>query len=71
MTDTRIVLIIGNVGTLPAEAVEQALAGINALKESLGLAGIVIFEGDIDLAAVTPAGVAPSQAAPTSHDGHR
>jgi hypothetical protein len=72
MDSTRIVLIkpgdvlvIGNVGSLPMEAVESLQPGLVDLKDRLGLAGIAVFEGDIDLAAVTPAQSADS-AAPAS-----
>lgn len=69
MDGTRIVLVkpgdvllIGNVGALPIEAVESLQPGLAALKDKLGLAGIAVFEGDIDLDAVTPAHLAGSTA---------
>lgn len=57
MSDARVVLIkpgdvlvIGNTGVLE----NPCLAIFGPIKDALGLAGVVIFEGDIDLAAVTP-----------------
>jgi hypothetical protein len=56
------VLLIGNVGELTDEAIQQAGPVVAALKDTLGLAEVLIFEADIDLAAVTPAQQAPSHA---------
>ncbi|MGM9380329.1 hypothetical protein [Streptomyces antibioticus] len=61
MTDTgaRIVLvkpgdilIIGNAGTLDDASVEASTEAISRLHQALGLAGVVLFEGDIELATV-------------------
>lgn len=59
MSDTRVVLVkpgdlllIGNIGTLYDGPEAPDLTALDGLKQALGLAGIVVFEGDIDLAAV-------------------
>ncbi|GFH34305.1 hypothetical protein [Streptomyces pacificus] len=62
MSDTRVVLVkpgdlllIGNVGELDTDTLyEQVPQLLENIKTALGLAGVVIFEGDIDLAAATP-----------------
>ena len=66
MSDARIVLvkpgdllIIGNVGALPDGQWEPGAARLAEIKEALGLAGIVVFEGDIDLAAVSQPAAGP------------
>jgi hypothetical protein len=46
------VLVIGNVGALPEESWGPAVDHLTPLKEALGLAGVVVFEGDVNLAAV-------------------
>lgn len=62
MGDARVILLkpgdlllIGNTGVIEPEAMQAAAPQIAALKDTLGLAGIAVFEGDIDLAAVTTA----------------
>ncbi|WP_327377997.1 hypothetical protein OG393_30970 [Streptomyces sp. NBC_01216] len=57
MSDTRVVLLkpgdlllIGNVGSLgDDDAILEAAKISQALKEKLGLGGLVMFEGDINL----------------------
>lgn len=81
MTDTRIVLvkpgdmlIIGNVGALPDGQLEQGMTSLGGIKDALGLAGLVIFEGDIDLAAVAQASQpaeSSSREGGTHDDPHR
>lgn len=46
------ILIIGNIGTLDDEAIATAGEAVSRLHTQLGLAGVVLFEGDIDLATV-------------------
>lgn len=48
------VLLIGNVGPLDQDAVDALHDGASHLSTALGLAQVVLFEGDIDLAATTP-----------------
>jgi hypothetical protein len=79
VSDTRIVLVkpgdllvIGNVGALYEDEQDPDLTPLTTIKEALGLAGVVVFEGDIDLAAVTPHAVeqvdyGKPQAAPDAH----
>lgn len=56
MTERRVVLVkpgdllvFGNVGHVDPAIAPDMLAG---LKETLGLAGVVVFESDIDMASV-------------------
>lgn len=44
------VLIIGNVGQVPEGLNEQLGELLGDLREALGLAHVVVFDGDIDLA---------------------
>lgn len=45
-------LVLGNVGEMTSESLAAMQDAINALKEKLRLAGVVLFESDVDLAAV-------------------
>jgi hypothetical protein len=45
-------LIIGNVGDLDPGALESMRVGLIELRESLDLAGIVIFEEDVDMTTI-------------------
>lgn len=73
MSEARVVLvkpgdllIIGNVGTLYEDEQGPDLTPLTTIKEALGLAGAVVFEGDIDLAAVTaPSALPPAEPAGT------
>lgn len=42
-------LVIGNVGPMTAEGADHLSGALQSIKEALGLAGAVAFEGDIDL----------------------
>ncbi|MGW6739710.1 hypothetical protein ACWGDX_03005 [Streptomyces sp. NPDC055025] len=44
------VLLIGNVGSLDTDALTNAGEAFTQLRSALGLAGIFVFEDDIDLA---------------------
>lgn len=45
-------LIIGNVGEMDPGALESMRVGLIELRESLDLAGIVIFEEDVDMTTI-------------------
>jgi hypothetical protein len=64
MTGARIVLVkpgdvllIGNVGKIECDDWPAATGHLETIKAAFGLAGLVVFAGDIDLAAVTPGGL--------------
>lgn len=48
------VLLIGNVGQLGEDAVDALNQAASQLRSALDLAGVALFEGDIDLSAMTP-----------------
>lgn len=45
-------LVIGNTGELSPEAVASCQVGLVEIKEALSLAGVVIFEENVDLTAI-------------------
>jgi hypothetical protein len=47
-------LLIGNVGQTSEDAIAALREGAGLLRSALGLAGIALFEGDIDVAAGAP-----------------
>lgn len=50
-------LIIGNVGPLDEDVAESLSQGLAYIKDNLGLAGIVVFESDVDLTLIDNDGV--------------
>jgi hypothetical protein len=50
-------LIIGNLGHPSSGAHQALMVGLSELRESLDLAGIVLFEEDVDLASIDGAEV--------------
>lgn len=57
------VLLIGNVGELDPFAIEAAHHAVGQLRSALSLAHVLLFDEDIDLAAVTPAATTTPAAA--------
>lgn len=45
-------LVIGNVGQLPAETVQVLHEALGQVKEALGISGVVIFESDVSISAI-------------------
>lgn len=50
-------LILGNTGTISPESHAGLMTGLSELRDSLNLAGIVIFEEDVDLSTIDAAEV--------------
>lgn len=46
-------LIIGNVGDIPTAALADMCDHLGEVKETLGLAGVAIFEADVDLSVLS------------------
>lgn len=45
-------LVIGNVGSLPVEAIEHLDEGLRQIKEALGIEGVLIFENDVSVSSI-------------------
>lgn len=76
MSDARVVLVkpgdvlmIGNLGPLTPEDIDHLHTGLATVKESLRLAGVALFEGDIDLAAVAACDLTTGLSTRGGHSG--